>query len=281
MQYDGDMVAAITDAWDRYQADALDTETATDDDYRLLDAFLDELEAGEVRAAEQTDDGWETKPWVKQGILLNFGLRETESQEYGGVTFYDKFPLRDTDDLADRGTRVTPPASALRRGSYAGADAIFMSPNYINIGAYVDDGALVDSHTTVGSCAQIGEDVKLGANTLVGGVLEPVEDDPVIIEDNARIGGGSRITSGFRVGENTVVAENTLLTPRIPVYDLVEDEVLYGELPADRRAFQRAAPSSVSDHNLFDDQVYKPIAVAMDVDEDTYDTVKQEDTLRA
>jgi 2,3,4,5-tetrahydropyridine-2-carboxylate N-succinyltransferase len=155
-----------------------------------------------------------------------------------------------------------------------------MSPAFVNIGAHVGDGTLVDSCDTVGSCAQIGENVKLGANTLVGGVLEPVEDAPVVVEDGVSLGAGCRVTSGFVVGENSVVGENTLLTPRIPVYDLVEDSVVYGRLPPERRAFTRFVESSVSDHDLIDGSAYKPAVVATSVEEATLEATEREDALR-
>jgi len=155
-----------------------------------------------------------------------------------------------------------------------------MSPSFVNIGAYVGDNTLVDSCDTVGSCAQIGTNVKLGANTLIGGVLEPVEDAPVVVEEGASLGAGCRVTSGFVVGHDSVVAENTLLTPRIPIYDLVEEEVIYGELPPERRAFTRFVESSVSEHELFEGGAYKPAVVAMDVEETTLEGVEREDALR-
>jgi len=210
--------ADVSDLWDRYQ-DGLTAADATAEDAAVVDEFLAALEAGEVRAAEKTGDDvttWEANEWVKRGILLNFGLRETEAREYGGVTYHDVLPLRDTADLGERGTRNTPDGTAIRRGAYLGSDCIMMSPSFVNMGAYVGDGTLVDSCDTVGSCAQLGENVKLGANTLIGGVLEPVEDAPVIVEDGVSLGAGCRVTSGFRVGENSIVGENTLLTPESP-----------------------------------------------------------------
>ncbi|MEF8781368.1 MAG: 2,3,4,5-tetrahydropyridine-2,6-dicarboxylate N-succinyltransferase [Haloferacaceae archaeon] len=272
----------IADLWSRYD-DGLDADDVTADDLDTLAAFLNALEDGEVRAARKTGDGvesWEANEWVKRGVLLNFGLRETVAREYGGVTYYDVLPLRDTADLGERGTRNTPDGTVLRRGSHLGADCIVMSPAFVNVGASVGDGTLVDSCDTVGSCAQIGEDVKLGANTLIGGVLEPIEDAPVIVEDGVSLGAGCRVTSGFRVGENSVVGENTLLTPRIPVYDLVEEEVLYGYLPANRRAFTRYVESSVSEHELLDGGAYKPAVVATDVEQETIEATRREGTLR-
>ncbi|RNJ26684.1 2,3,4,5-tetrahydropyridine-2,6-dicarboxylate N-succinyltransferase [Halosegnis longus] len=270
----------ITTLWDRYQTDAVDADSADADAYDTLDAFLDALEAGEVRAAEKRDGEWEANAWVKQGILLNFGLRAIQTFEHGGVGYHDVLPLRDTDDLPTRGTRNTPSGTVIRRGAHIGADAIMMSPSFVNIGAHVGDGTLVDSCDTVGSCAQIGDDVKLGANTLIGGVLEPVESAPVIVEDGVSLGAGCRVTSGFVVGENSVVGENTLLTPRIPVYDLVEEEILYGELPPERRAFIRYVESSVGDHDLFEGGAYKPAVVATHVEEQTLEATQREDALR-
>jgi 2,3,4,5-tetrahydropyridine-2-carboxylate N-succinyltransferase len=270
----------VRDLWRRYDAGDLDVDTAGRDAYDTLDAFLDALEAGEVRAAEPRDGEWAANEWVKQGILLNFGLRDIEGREYGDVTYHDVLPLRDTDDLPGRNTRNTPDGTVLRRGAHVGSDCIVMSPSFVNVGAYVGDGTLVDSCDTVGSCAQIGANVKLGANALVGGVLEPVESTPVVVEDDVTLGAGCRVTSGFVVGEGSVVAENTLLTPRIPVYDLVEEAVVYGRLPPNRRAFTRFVESSVSDHDLFEGGAYKPAVVALDVEAATLDEVEREEALR-
>jgi len=269
----------VDDLWQRKQ-DGLTAADATDEHVAVLDEFLAALEAGDVRAAEKHGDEWEANEWVKQGILLNFGLRETVAREYGGVDYHDVLPLRGTADLNERGTRNTPDGTAIRRGAYLGEDCIMMSPSFVNIGAHVGDGTLIDSCDTVGSCAQIGADVKLGANTLIGGVLEPVEDAPVIVEDGVSLGAGCRVTSGFVVGENSVVGENTLLTPRIPVYDLVEEEVVYGELPPERRAFQRFVESSVSDHEMIDGGAFKPAVVATHIEDETLEATEREDALR-
>jgi 2,3,4,5-tetrahydropyridine-2-carboxylate N-succinyltransferase len=269
----------IDDLWQRKQS-GLTAADIDAEDLTVLDEFLAALEAGDVRAAEKHSGEWEANEWVKQGILLNFGLRETVAREYGGVDYHDVLPLRDTADLNDRGTRNTPDGTTIRRGAYLGEDCIMMSPSFVNIGAHVGDGTLIDSCDTVGSCAQIGENVKLGANTLIGGVLEPVESAPVIVEDGVSLGAGCRVTSGFVVGENSVVGENTLLTPRIPVYDLVEEEVLYGELPPERRAFQRFVESSVSDHEMIDGGAYKPAVVATHLEDETLEATEREDALR-
>jgi len=277
-----DLESAVGALWKRYE-DGLTAREVDDRDRATLDAFLDALEAGEIRAAHKegpdvTD--WTVNAWVKRGVLLNFGLRETAAHEHGGVTHYDVLPLRDTAALGARGTRNTPDGTVVRRGAYLGADCIMMSPSFVNAGAHVGDGTLVDSCDTVGSCAQVGADVKLGANALVGGVLEPVEDAPVVIEDGVTLGAGCRVTSGFRIGADCVVGENTLLTPRIPVYDLVTDERLRGHLPAGRRAFARFVESSVADHDLFDGGAYKPAVVATGLEDDTLEATRREGALR-
>lgn len=277
----------IEDLWRAYQdgdVDATSTDGATRE---TLATFLEALEAGEVRAATPTGNGatvadrWEANEWVKRGILLNFGLRETERRTYGDVGYHDVLPLRTTEDLGERGTRNTPDGTTIRRGAYVGSNAILMSPCFLNIGAHVGDGTLVDSCDTVGSCAQIGSNVKLGANTLIGGVLEPVEDTPVVIEDDVSVGAGCRITSGFVVGEGTVIGENTLLTPRIPVYDLVDEEIISGYVPPERRVMTRYVRSSVSEHDLFgDSDAYKPAVVATDPDVTTFEGTEREEALR-
>jgi 2,3,4,5-tetrahydropyridine-2-carboxylate N-succinyltransferase len=269
----------IEDLHRRYE-DGLTAADAGDAELTVLAEFLDALEAGDVRAAEKQGDEWVANEWVKRGILLNFGLRGISGYEYGGVTYNDVLPLLATDELGERGSRNTPDGTTVRRGAYLGSDCIMMSPSFVNIGAYVGDGTLVDSCDTVGSCAQVGENVKLGANTLVGGVLEPVESAPVIIEDGVSLGAGCRVTSGFVVGHDSVVGENTLLTPRIPVYDLVEEEIVHGHLPPERRAFSRFVESSVGDHDLFEGGAYKPAVVATDLEQETIESTEREDALR-
>lgn len=258
----------ILDAWERSDGDV---ET------RLLDEFLDALNEGEVRAAEKEDGEWVTNEWVKKGILLNFSERPNRRITYGDVDYHDKFELKNTDDFLEKGTRNTPDGTVVRDGCYVGDSVIMMSPSFVNIGAYVGDETLIDSCDTIGSCAQIGERVKIGANTLIGGVLEPIEDAPVVIEEGASVGGGCRITSGFVVGEDSVIAENTLLNPSIPVYDFVSGDVIYGRIPPERRVMQRYVESSIEG---FDETFYKPAVVATSLGDDTLEKTQKEDALR-
>ncbi|MFC3960075.1 2,3,4,5-tetrahydropyridine-2,6-dicarboxylate N-succinyltransferase [Halovivax cerinus] len=271
----------VESLWGRHDAGDLDAGTVAEGDLAILDEFLDALETGVVRAAERRDGDWAANEWVKRGILLTFALRETRARQYGDVTYNDVLELAETAEYGARGTRNTPDGTVVRRGAHVGADCILMSPSFVNVGAHVGDGTLVDSCDTVGSCAQIGRDVKLGANALIGGVLEPVEDAPVVIEDGVSLGAGCRVTSGFVVGADSVVGENTLLTPRIPVYDLVEDEIVYGRLPPERRAFTRFVASSVGDHDLFDGGAYKPAVVATALEDRTIAATEREEVLRS
>jgi 2,3,4,5-tetrahydropyridine-2-carboxylate N-succinyltransferase len=252
-----------------------------DEQEELLSEFIYALEQGDVRAAEQYEDGeWEANAWVKEGILSIFGLAENMAREdaENGEVYHDVMPRRNIDEFLEKGARNTP-GTTLRVGNYFGDGATVMSEAYANIGAYVDDGTMIDSNVTFGSAAQMGEDGHVGANTTIGGVLDPAEKTPVVIGDNVSIGAGSRITGGAEIGNNVNTGEELLLSPGIEVYDLVDGEILEGEIPSDRTAFRRSIESSVSDHELFDEDesVQKPIVVAVEYDEDA---VELEDTLR-
>lgn len=244
----------------------------------LLSEFVLALERGDIRAAEKKGGEWEANTWVKQGILSIFGHAENIERNEGRA-YFDVMPTRNVQEFPEKGARNTP-GTTLRMGNFFGDGATVMSEAYVNIGVYVGDGSMIDSNVTTGSCAQIGSDVHVGANSLIGGVLEPIENNPVIIEDGASIGGGSIVTSGFKVGENVEVAENTLLTPRLDVYDLVENEVIRGEIPANRRVFQRYVTSGLAEHELFQEEgttPQKPVIVAIGKEEDA---VELEEELR-
>ncbi len=194
--------------------------------HRVFTAFRHALSQGKIRAAEKVDGRWRANPWVKQGILLGFAIGElTEMGDVRGLTFVDKdtFPAR---HLRVRdGVRVVPGGSAIRAGAYVAPSVICMPPMYINVGAYVDEGTLVDSHALVGSCAQIGKRVHLSAGAQVGGVLEPVNAAPVIVEDEALIGGNCGIYDGAVVGARAVLGAGVILTRSTPIYDAVRGEI--------------------------------------------------------
>jgi 2,3,4,5-tetrahydropyridine-2,6-dicarboxylate N-succinyltransferase len=178
------------------------------------------LDRGELRVAERDGDDWVVHEWVKKAILLYFRLRSMEPVEVGPFVYHDKIPLKR--DYAERGVRVVPPATA-RYGSFLSPDVILM-PSYINIGAWVGPRTMVDTWATVGSCAQIGADVHLAGGVGIGGVLEPPNARPVIVEDNAFIGSRCIVTEGTIVGEGAVLGANVVLTASIPVIDVTGDE---------------------------------------------------------
>jgi 2,3,4,5-tetrahydropyridine-2,6-dicarboxylate N-succinyltransferase len=186
--------------------------------------FREQLTQGKIRAAEKIDDHWKVNAWVKQGILLGFRVGALEEMP-AGLSFVDKdtFPARQF-TLADR-VRVVPGGSSVRMGAYVAPSVICMPPMFINVGAYVDEGTMIDSHALVGSCAQIGKRVHLSAAAQIGGVLEPVNAAPVIIEDDVLVGGNCGIYEGTLVRARAVLGAGTILTRSTPLYDLVLGEL--------------------------------------------------------
>ena len=188
--------------------------------------FRAALTRGEARAAEKVDGHWVVNTWVKQGILLGFRLGELVKMSDGDVlSFIDKdtFPARRL-TLADR-VRLVPGGSSIREGAYIAPSVVCMPPMFINVGAYVDEGSMIDSHALVGSCAQIGKRVHLSAAAQIGGVLEPVNAAPVIIEDDVLIGGNCGVYEGTLVRTRAVLGAGTILTRSTPLYDLVRGEI--------------------------------------------------------
>jgi len=206
---------------------ALGAEAKNDASVRsVFGEFLAALSAGQIRAAEKSPRGWLTNVWVKQGILLGFRIGELrESGDPSGLSFVDNdsFPLRRF-TVRDR-VRVVPGGSSVRQGAYVAPSVICMPPMYVNVGAYVDEGTLVDSHALVGSCAQVGKRVHLSAAAQIGGVLEPVNASPVIIEDDVLVGGNCGVYEGTRVSARAVLGAGVVLTRSTPLYDVVRGEV--------------------------------------------------------
>src|SRR6202453_882534 len=188
--------------------------------------FRDALTQGKIRAAEKIDGRWIVHVWVKQGILLGFRLGELADMGDAALTFVDKdtFPARQF-SIKDR-VRVVPGGSSVRLGAYVAPSVICMPPMFINVGAYVDEWTLVDSHVLVGSCAQIGKRVHLSAAAQIGGVLEPINASPVVIEDDVLVGGNSGVYEGTIVRKGAVLAAGTNLTRGTPVFDLVNGVIL-------------------------------------------------------
>ena len=197
-------------------------------DSRARETFLEfreQLTQGKIRAAEKIDGQWQVNVWVKQGILLGFRLGELSQMGNDSLSFVDKdtFPIRRF--AIEDCVRVVPGGSSVRRGAYVAPGVICMPPMFINVGAYVDEGTMVDSHALIGSCAQVGKRVHISAAAQIGGVLEPVNAVPVIIEDDVLIGGNCGIYEGTVVRSRAVLGAGTILTRSTPLYDLVQGEV--------------------------------------------------------
>ncbi|UXX78516.1 2,3,4,5-tetrahydropyridine-2,6-dicarboxylate N-succinyltransferase [Reichenbachiella carrageenanivorans] len=187
---------------------------------KTIEFVLEELDKGRLRCAEPTADGWQVNDWVKKAVILYFPIRKMEKIEVGPFEYHDKMALKtDYDKL---GVRVVPNAVA-RYGAYISSGTILM-PSYVNIGAYVDEGTMVDTWATVGSCAQIGKGVHLSGGVGIGGVLEPVQAAPVIVEDNAFIGSRCIIVEGVRIGKEAVLGANVTLTASSKIIDVTGDE---------------------------------------------------------
>ena len=205
-------------------------------DRAVFEDFKTSLRRGEIRSAEKDADGnWRANAWVKQGILLGFKMGKMVTMSFSGETFqfFDKetFPLRPM-NLDDK-IRIVPGGSTIRDGSYVAPNVVLMPPCYVNVGAYVDEGTMIDSHALVGSCAQIGKRVHLSAAAQIGGVLEPVNANPVVIEDDVLVGGNTGVYEGAIVRERAVLASGVILTRSTPVFDLVNETIIKsdGEKP--------------------------------------------------
>jgi 2,3,4,5-tetrahydropyridine-2-carboxylate N-succinyltransferase len=195
---------------------------------RVIEELLQGLENGSIRATEPTEEGqWKVNTWVKQGILLAFRHARTIAMgDVSFASFYDREVLEPRRLSRGSGVRMVPGGSTVRRGAYVGLGVTIMPPSYINIGAYVDEESMIDSHVLVGSCAQIGKRVHLSAACQIGGVLEPVGARPVIIEDEALVGGGCGIYEGVYVRKRAVLGAGLVLTASTPIYDLVNERIV-------------------------------------------------------
>ncbi|MBW8904529.1 MAG: 2,3,4,5-tetrahydropyridine-2,6-dicarboxylate N-succinyltransferase [Betaproteobacteria bacterium] len=209
------------------------------------------LDAGRLRVAEKKAGEWITHQWLKKAVLLSFRLEENRVVDGGGTRYYDKVPSKfgPSFDFAAAGFRVVPPAMA-RRGAYIARNAVLM-PSYVNIGAYVDEGTMVDTWATVGSCAQIGRNVHLSGGVGIGGVLEPIQANPVIIEDNCFIGARSEVVEGVIVEENSVISMGVFLGQSTKILDRATGQVTYGRVPAGSVVVSGNLPSPDGKYGLY------------------------------
>jgi len=196
---------------------------------KAIEAVIEQLDKGQLRIAHKTAEGWQVNEWLKKAVILYFPIRKMEVLEMGDFQFHDKIPLKK--NFAELDVRVVPHALA-RHGSFL-APGVIMMPSYVNIGAYVDSGSMVDTWATVGSCAQIGKNVHLSGGVGIGGVLEPVQASPVIIEDNAFIGSRSIVVEGVIVREEAVLGANVVITQSTRIIDVTGKELVEykGEIP--------------------------------------------------
>lgn len=199
-----------------------------------VSSALAALDTGRLRVAEKIGADWVVHEWLKKAVLLSFRLENNRVMGQGALQFYDKVPSKfenyDAQTFANAGFRVAPPAMA-RQGAYIGKNVVLM-PSYVNIGAYIDDGAMIDTWATVGSCAQIGKNVHLSGGVGIGGVLEPLQANPTIIEDNCFIGARSEVVEGVIVEENSVLAMGVFLSQSTKIYDRATGEIMYGRVPS-------------------------------------------------
>jgi 2,3,4,5-tetrahydropyridine-2-carboxylate N-succinyltransferase len=207
----------------------LPTSDLGDEAKATIEEAIAMLDDGAVRVATPTDSGWHVNEWTKKAILLSFRARDMQTTEVGPYEYHDKMPLKG--GWAERGVRVVPPAT-VRQGAYV-APGVILMPSYVNIGAWVGSGTMVDTWATVGSCAQIGTDVHLSGGVGIGGVLEPLQANPVVVEDGAFIGSRCVVVEGVRVGAEAVLGANTVLTASTPIIDVRGDDPveLRGEVP--------------------------------------------------
>jgi len=221
---------------------------------KAVDHVIAELNNGHLRVATREGVGqWTVHQWIKKAVLLSFRLKDNEQMQAGSLGFYDKVPTKfshlSAGELKEAGVRIVPPAVA-RRGSFVAKGAILM-PSYVNIGAYVGENTMVDTWATVGSCAQIGANVHLSGGVGIGGVLEPLQAGPTIIEDNCFIGARSEVVEGVIVEENSVLSMGVYISQSTKIYDRATGTVTYGRIPAGSVVVSGNLPAADGSHSLY------------------------------
>ncbi|MGI9289726.1 MAG: 2,3,4,5-tetrahydropyridine-2,6-dicarboxylate N-succinyltransferase [Gammaproteobacteria bacterium] len=233
--------------------DSLDLGNPSAELREAIHSCLDMLDSGEARVAEPIANGWQVNQWLKKAVLLSFATESNEVIQGSHTNYFDKVPMKfagwNEHQFAEAGMRVVPNAG-VRRGAYIARNVILM-PSYVNIGAYVDSGTLVDTWATVGSCAQIGKNVHLSGGAGIGGVLEPLQASPTIIEDDCFIGARSEIVEGVIVEKGAVISMGVYIGQSTRIYDREKDEVIYGRVPAGAVVVPGNLPSSKGNCSLY------------------------------
>lgn len=267
--------STIDTAWD--DRANLSPTNAPQDVRDAVEQVITLLNNGQLRVATREGVGvWTVHQWIKKAVLLSFRITENTLMRAGELSFYDKVPSRfghlTAEEMAATGVRVVPPAVA-RRGSFIAKGAILM-PSYVNIGAYVGEGTMVDTWATVGSCAQVGKNVHLSGGVGLGGVLEPLQGKPTIIEDNCFIGARSEVVEGVIVEENSVISMGVYLGQSTPIYDRATGDISYGRIPAGSVVISGSLPKDGGKYNLYAAIIVKK------VDAKTRSTTSLNDLLR-
>ena len=235
------------------ERNTLSPETASSELVNVVNDTIADLDAGHLRVAEKINSAWVVHQWVKKAILLAFRLYPNHVNDAGFCQFYDKIPLKYTDfteeNFAQAGVRIVPLA-IVRRGAFIGKNTILM-PSYVNIGAYVDEGTMIDTWATVGSCAQIGKNVHLSGGVGIGGVLEPLQANPTIIEDGCFIGARSEVVEGVVVERGSVLSMGVFLSQSTKIYNRLTGEITYGRIPAGSVVVAGSLPSEDKTHSLY------------------------------
>ncbi len=244
--------STIDNAWENRAT--LSPSSAPKEIIDAVEHVIAELNSGRLRVATREGVGqWTTHQWIKKAVLLSFRLKDNYVIKSGDLGFYDKVPTKfahlEEAELKASGVRVVPPAVA-RRGSYIAKGAILM-PSYVNIGAYVDEGTMIDTWATVGSCAQVGKNVHISGGVGLGGVLEPLQANPTIIEDNCFIGARSEIVEGVIVEENSVISMGVYIGQSTKIYDRATGQVTYGRVPAGSVVVSGNLPSADGKYSLY------------------------------
>jgi 2,3,4,5-tetrahydropyridine-2-carboxylate N-succinyltransferase len=246
-----DLEASINEAWE--QRSTIVPASAPAAVKEAVEQVIADLNAGRRRVAEKTTSGWITHQWIKKAVLLSFRLADNVPMRAGEFAYFDKVPTKFThlnaEQMRATGVRVVPPAVA-RRGSYIARNVVLM-PSFVNIGAYVDENTMVDTWVTVGSCAQIGKNVHLSGGVGIGGVLEPLQANPTIIEDNCFIGARSEVVEGVVVEENSVISMGVYISQSTKIYDRATGQVSYGRIPAGSVVVSGNLPSADGKYSLY------------------------------
>ncbi|HEX6735201.1 MAG TPA: 2,3,4,5-tetrahydropyridine-2,6-dicarboxylate N-succinyltransferase [Azonexus sp.] len=241
--------ATIDDLWEK----RTELTTQSTDAIKIIESVIADLDSGKLRIAEKVDGQWVVNQWAKKAVLLSFRTRDNRVQEAGDVRFYDKVDTKfqgwTEEQFKAGGFRVVPGAFA-RKGAYIAKNTVLM-PSFVNIGAYVDEGTMVDTWATVGSCAQIGKNVHLSGGVGIGGVLEPIQAGPVIIEDNCFIGARSEVVEGVVVGENSVISMGVYIGQSTPIYDRETGEISYGRIPPGSVVISGSLPKDGGKYSLY------------------------------